>query len=159
MHERRIYFNEGGGEMRPEYFHKVYPCRKELRSTVWVRGIKPRAVLTQFVGINHNPSIDGKPWIYETCVVHGGEFVRVGLWTSSRRRALLMHRWAVAFVMLGGVAWWRSFYGMAFRELWVPDARKRLAVVRAWFMEKIDPTPKAELAVTEDDEGSDEAWP
>ena len=58
-------------------------------------------IVTEFVGVNHNPERRGAPKIYETTVRSESEFV-ASRWAGGFKRSLCVHYWYVFRALL----WW-----------------------------------------------------
>lgn len=94
-----VYYDMGGRELDPANFKRMYPTRVRCDRTV-IRGI---AIITEFVGINHNPDPDGDPWIYETFFVDRSDNqVFMSCWSYTQTASKITHAKVRLFVALGG---------------------------------------------------------
>ncbi len=99
---RTLYFDVAGKPMTATAFREAYPARVLIHRTEAMRA----SVCTEFVGINHNPSAQGMPWIYETVATVDG-VARTFMWSGGYVRARCWHWLACGFACVGGVLWWR----------------------------------------------------
>ncbi len=103
---RTLYFDVAGKPMTATAFREAYPARVLVHRTEAMRA----TVCTEFVGINHNQSAKGMPWIYETVAtvnVEGFQVSRSFMWSGGFLRARCWHWLACTFALFGGVLWWR----------------------------------------------------
>lgn len=117
LHE--LFFDIDGKSLDHEQWRKAYP---DGRSVVKSEGVLGLRVVTEFVGINHNPDPNGEPWIFETTVVTESGVVR-SEWSTTLERAEYAHTWAVWVTMVRGpefhltdlgmraILWWRRQRG------------------------------------------------
>ncbi len=99
-----MYFDVAGQPMDKATFMKRYPER--LRH--WCTPLFGMVVVSEFVGMNHNPRYRGSPWIYQTWVRHAGNnAVPFSIWSGGLKRSMCWHVFACVLTVFGGALWWR----------------------------------------------------
>lgn len=113
MNLGHLYYDMRGHELDSVNFKRMYPNR--VHCAKYSKGALD--VVTEFVGINHNPDPDGAPLIYETMLIDNeDEHIISSRWSSSQGESRKKHMSLSRSVRFGGAFLYDMVY--RFTKLW-----------------------------------------
>lgn len=120
MQVHDMYFDLDGRSLTQGQFKRLYP--KGGREVLDLEPVRRFGftVSTEFVGINHNSSGVGKPWIYETLVRHAdGAHIVYSKWTTAYPKALAVHALVLVMVTVRAPIWHARILASRALHWWV----------------------------------------